>query len=179
MLEGEAATKACPKCGETILAVAMLCKHCGSFLTADSRPQAFPDSQPDTLGWILLAVPLMATMLVWFWVGSRNLFQSPASSLGLIMAATIVGTALLAAVDARQLGMGSERDLTTKGKRREGPVLWFFSLFLLWVIAYPLYLHRRRLYSKRSMVVGGVVLASFLIARVVLMAAADVPDILG
>ncbi|MEN6525974.1 MAG: hypothetical protein ABFD65_05740 [Candidatus Polarisedimenticolia bacterium] len=95
------------------------------------------------------------------------------------MAATIVGTALLAAVDARQLGMGSERDLTTKGKRREGPVLWFFSLFLLWVIAYPLYLHRRRQYGKESMVVGGVVLASLLVVRVVMMAAAEVPDILG
>jgi len=172
MLEGEAATKACPKCGETILAVAVLCKHCGSDLTADSRPQAVADSGPDTLGWILLAAPFVATMLVWFWVGRMNLFQSPASALGLIMVGTVVGTALLAAVDAGQLGMGTERDLTPKGKRREGPALWFFSLALLWIIAYPMYLHRRRLYGKKSMVAGGVVVALVLAVSAVAMSAA-------
>src|SRR5262245_17026077 len=33
------ATKACPYCGETILAVARLCKHCGQALDPDLRGQ--------------------------------------------------------------------------------------------------------------------------------------------
>jgi hypothetical protein len=37
-MNANAATKACPYCGEQILAVAVKCKHCGSSLTDTSSP---------------------------------------------------------------------------------------------------------------------------------------------
>ena len=151
------------------MAVAVLCKHCGSHLEAEARPQAAAALGPDTLGWVLLGVPVAATMLIWFWVGHMNLFQSPTSSLGLVMVGTVLGTAMLAAFDAGQLGMGSERDLTAGGRRRGGPSVWFFGFILFWLIAYPLYLHRRRLYGRKSMVVGGLFLAFLVTGSALLM----------
>lgn len=39
-------------------------------------------------GVALLAAPVVATMLIWLWVGNMNLLQSPGRTMTLILAAT-------------------------------------------------------------------------------------------
>ena len=50
---------------------------------------------------------------------------------------TILATAALVWVEATQLEVGGERDLTPKGKRRSGPAGWAVFVVLLWIVGYP------------------------------------------
>jgi len=51
-------------------------------------------------GTFLLAIPVASTMLIWFWVSGMHLMQSPGDSMTLIMLGTVLGTAILASVEA-------------------------------------------------------------------------------
>lgn len=153
------ATKACPFCGEKILVVAVKCKHCGSDLQSSPGGQKTnKPPQSEVLGWILLLVPSFVVVMIWAWIGQMSLIQNPGSTLNGLGVLTIFGTAVLAAVEAGRLGMGQTQDLTPKGKKREGPIAWFFTVALLWIIGYPLYLHRRRLYGVKSRLVLGMII---------------------
>lgn len=82
-------------------------------------PPASDSKTPDeTLGAIMLIIPVITTLLIWFWVGEMNLLQNPRSSLNMLIVLTVVSTGILAYIEAEKLGIGSETDLDEKGKRR-------------------------------------------------------------
>lgn len=143
--------KACPFCGESILAVAKKCKHCSSII--DGSEQAGPQVSKPGANYELamLAIPVVATMLVWFWVSGMNLLQSPGDTVTVIMLVTILGTAIVAAMEASKVEMSSE-----KVKGTYGAVAWFFLLALFWLIAYPYYLFKRKYYGLTNRAVIGI-----------------------
>lgn len=98
----------------------------------------------------LLGIPAVATVLVWMWVGSMNLLQSPGNSLFMLGLLTTVSTAVLAAME------------TGAAPRPEGarsPTAWFFMIALLWIVAYPMYMYQRRHRGLANRLLPAAVLA--------------------
>lgn len=160
--------KACLYCGENILATAIKCKHCGEMLTADKVVIGHKE-KTDALAFIILGIPLISTLLCWFWVGNMSLFQGPGGSLNLLIIGTIVITAGLAAVESNTLGMGVANDLNKKGKKNPGSVQWFFFISLLWIVGYPYYLFHRKNYGVKNLCVGGIAVAVVFLASAYIM----------
>ena len=149
-------TKPCPMCGEKILVVAKKCKHCGEYLDgrkAVSASSQAPNSVPsNSLGIIILLLPVASAALMWFWISSMNLLQNPTSTLDGILIVTILLTAGLISTEASQLGMGKPLG----GKKTTGPIGWFLCTLLLWIVAYPGYLFWRSKYGLKNYIVGGI-----------------------
>jgi len=161
-------SKSCPLCGESILAIAIKCKHCGSMLQGEAAapPNATAPTtkaEPDeTLGAVMVGVPLLGTLLVWFWVAQMRMLDNPGASLSLLSMLVVASTAALAFVEASRLRMGGADDLNAKGERREGPGNWAASILLLWFIGLPYYLSRRSSYGRKDlMAIGLLVVAAF------------------
>lgn len=105
-------------------------------------------------GMFLLAIPVIAIILIWAWVGNMNLLQSPGSTMTLIMLATVLGTAIVAAMEASKVGMKSDK---TKGTY--SPTAWFYIITLLWIIGYPVYLFKRKHFGLANHLVVGILIA--------------------
>ncbi len=151
----EDGTKICPYCSEPILAAAIKCKHCQSDLRApvgDSRT-----TKSEIFGVLMLLVPLLSTFLVWFWVGGMNFLQAPGEKLLFIWLGTVGTTAMFGAIEAQSLGAGSAKDTDKKGRRRSGPITWFFGICLLWLFLYPAWLYQRSKYGLKNLLIGGVI----------------------
>ncbi len=134
-----------------------------ALLETSASPPAAPLAHAgEGLGHAILLFPFGATFLIWLWVGNMNLLQDPASSLSVVGIATIVATAVLIAIEASQLGMGSLP--VENGKKGSGPAAWFVASLLMWILAFPLYLSKRRWYGKRSLAIGGVLVALVFVA---------------
>lgn len=159
--DASARVKACPYCGEEILAVAKKCKHCQTDLT---RPSAGRSSVQNGHGIALLTIPIVASFLIWFWVGSMNLMQSPGSFLSLIGFGTVLSTAIIAAMEASLLGMTSDRR-----KGTYSPGAWFAIIALMWFIGYPAYLYKRRHFGQPSYLVVSLLVAAVFLASLFLM----------
>jgi hypothetical protein len=65
--------KRCDFCGEIILAIAKKCKHCGSILDKELAAMNKTPQRNADYGVFLIAIPLISTMLIWFWVSGMNL----------------------------------------------------------------------------------------------------------
>jgi len=157
-------TKRCIFCGEEILAVAKKCKHCGSDLENEGSEEVVSSKPSADYGVFLLAIPVCATMLIWFWVSGMNLLQSPGDTMALIMIATVLGTAIIASMEASKVGMKSDRK-----KGSSGPTTWFFAITLFWIIGYPLYLFKRRKYGLKNRLLSGILVALVFIGSFITM----------
>jgi hypothetical protein len=144
---------------------------------APVQPQTFPTfklAKPAAVpvadyGMFLLGMPVVASLLIWFWVGSMSLFQSPGSTMSLIMIGTVFGTATLAATEASKNGMKSIRSQGTYNATS-----WFFIFILLWIVGYPVYLYKRKHYGLKNLLAVGLIVAiTFLVSYGLMSSAID------
>jgi len=151
-------TKSCPLCGEEILAVALKCKHCQSVLGGPALAPAPQTSSGDAAGVVLLLAPWIGIALLWLWVGESPLIKA-SDNLVIVGALVVVGTAILAAVDASTLGLGVKGTPAAKGT---GPGGTFAGVLLLWFLMYPVHMHERAKYGGRPNHAGVAVIGMIL-----------------
>ncbi|HEV7165898.1 MAG TPA: hypothetical protein VGO35_10955 [Gammaproteobacteria bacterium] len=161
------ATKRCPFCAEEILEAAKKCKHCGSDLETAAATESKTDKPVADYGLFLLIIPVVSTLLIWFWVSGMNLLQSPGSTLDFIMVATVLGTAIVAAMEASKVGMKSDKKLGTYS-----PTAWFFIIALIWIIGYPAYLFKRKHYGLTNRLIAGILVALLFVGSFAVMSSA-------
>lgn len=126
----------------------------------------------ETLGIIILLLPLVSALLIWFWVGSMNMLQNPGSTLSMLVIGTVIATAVLVGIEASQLGIGADSDKDKKGRKKTGPVGWAVFTMLLWIVGFPAYLAYRSRYGAKNMIVGGIAVALIFLGAAVMMNAA-------
>ena len=161
----------CPACGypiqqisyfnavkEEMLPAMNICNRCGSEFNVSLA--ACPDCQSDVFepvaatkvngvkiptaernelyGIMLLFIPVLAASLCYFWVGQMTLLDSPMPKLGMIGVLTVLFTALLACFETNKYGY-------------DNPIFEFIGFLLMWIIAYPYYLYKRKSYGLTNL----------------------------
>jgi hypothetical protein len=112
----------------------------------------------------LLLIPVSASFLAWFWIGNMSLLQGPQSWLGLLSALTVLSTAAIAATEGSKVGMRRSRNAGT-----ESPLGWFIGISLLWVVGYPMYLRKRRLFGLKDRCFVGTLIALVFLGTVAVL----------
>jgi len=65
----------------------------------------------------------------------------------------VIATSILVAIEANTVGAG------TKGRKRDGPLTWFFGCLLLWLVAFPGWMARRSKYGLKNLCFAAVLVA--------------------
>lgn len=173
-------TRRCPSCGEPIQLIARRCRFCSASLEpagssaaavppppppaaspAPAPPVApppipvpAPAGPPKDLGRHLLGLPVLGLLVLVL----VSLWFEPAAALGLkfllVDVPVVLGTAILAAVEARRLGVVGDRK-----RHVYGPGSWFALVLLLWVVGYPAWFRKRRAHGLPDRFVAALLLA--------------------
>lgn len=151
----------CNRCKQQFAAANRLCSYCG----AQNESVVSTDELIATAGKrnydvFLLGIPVVATLLTWLWVGNMSLLQSPDSALLLLAILTAVGTAAAAGMEANALSLENNR------QGSYAPITWFALIVMLWVLAYPFYLYKRKDYGASNLIGVGIALTLIMSASV-------------
>ncbi len=98
----------------------------------ESNQRSDGSGNQETLGYIILILPTISALTIFFSSGLTLINYFNMITLG-----TFILTTILATVEASVLGLG-------KNKGENGPVVVFISMLLIWVIAFPYYFSQRK-----------------------------------
>lgn len=118
--------------------------------TTGNPPRSEPQvaaPRGDGPGLTLLLVPIGAVALM-LCAGQYFSLFFRGFVVALIGVGTVLTTAIMMASEATRLEMGKSNK--EDGHAGNGPGAWFLAAILLWLVAYPLFLHKRHWYGPPS-----------------------------
>jgi hypothetical protein len=115
------------------------------------------ESKSDIRGYLLVGIPIVGGLLAALMAWVRSSEGSWITTI-----AVITSTAILVGVDAKARGMRSRDE---NGKRQNGPIQFAVGTLLLWIVAYPWYMVKRRQLTALGIVAAAIfVLAPLVVA---------------
>lgn len=107
------------------------------------------DKKLDILGFVMVIIPLISSLLVWYWFLYLEVIKDMNTYLFVVLISTIILTSTVATIDSHRLGM--KVSIFKKKDIYGGKFLTFFVFLLLWVYSYPSFLLRRKNFGSRNL----------------------------
>ena len=154
-------TNICNRCGSSFDLSLSSCPECQSDVfeqvhSAASIIKVSAKERSELFGIILVFIPILSSFLAFFWVGQMNLLDSPMSKLGIIGVFTVLISGLVASVECNKYS-------------NDNPISEFVGFILLWILAYPFYLYRRKYYGLRNLsFMGGIATVMYVVVNFII-----------